>query len=58
MNILNTAKKRTVPKTIGITGFPKSPLSQNVDVSLYTSSEETEYRSEALCLENWTAKPH
>ncbi|WP_088067224.1 MurR/RpiR family transcriptional regulator [Gottfriedia luciferensis] len=35
-------------KTIGITGFPKSPLSQNVDVSLYTSSEETEYRPEAL----------
>ncbi|PGL71808.1 MurR/RpiR family transcriptional regulator [Bacillus sp. AFS055030] len=35
-------------KTIGITGFPKSPLSQNVNVSLYTSSEETEYRPEAL----------
>ncbi|MBK0006830.1 MULTISPECIES: MurR/RpiR family transcriptional regulator [Priestia] len=47
MNILNTAKANGA-KTIGITGFPKSPLSQNVDVSLYTSSEETEYRSEAL----------
>ncbi|PEJ56194.1 MULTISPECIES: MurR/RpiR family transcriptional regulator [unclassified Bacillus (in: firmicutes)] len=35
-------------KTIGITGFPKSALSQNVSVSLYTSSEETEYRPEAL----------
>lgn len=35
-------------KTIGITGFPKSALSQNVDVALYTSSEETEYRPEAL----------
>ncbi|WP_088042213.1 MurR/RpiR family transcriptional regulator [Bacillus sp. EAC] len=40
--------KETGAKTIGITGFPKSPLSQNVDVSLYTSSEETEYRPEAL----------
>ncbi|OZT11007.1 RpiR family transcriptional regulator [Priestia aryabhattai] len=47
LNILNTAKQHGA-KTIGITGFPKSPLSQNVDVALYTSSEETEYRSEAL----------
>jgi RpiR family carbohydrate utilization transcriptional regulator len=47
IRILNTAKKNGV-KTIGITGFPKSPVGQNVDVSLYTSSEETEYRSEAL----------
>ncbi|PLT35977.1 MurR/RpiR family transcriptional regulator [Bacillus sp. V5-8f] len=38
----------TGAKTIGITSFPKSPLSQKVDVSLITSSEETEYRSEAL----------
>ncbi len=33
---------------IAITGYPKSPISQIADVALYTSSEETEYRSEAL----------
>lgn len=47
MEILDVAKKNGV-KTIGITSFPKSPLSQGVNVALYTSSEETEYRSEAL----------
>lgn len=47
MNILKTAKKSGA-KIIGITGYPKSPLAQNSDVVLYTSSEETEYRSEAL----------
>lgn len=47
INILKTAKKNGV-KTIGITGFPKSFIGQNVDVALYTSAEETEYRSEAL----------
>ncbi|TYR79474.1 MurR/RpiR family transcriptional regulator [Priestia megaterium] len=47
ISILNTAA-RNGAKTIGITGFPKSPISQNVNVALYTSSEETEYRSEAL----------
>lgn len=47
MNILKTAK-RNGAKIIGITGYPKSPLAQNSDVVLYTSSEETEYRSEAL----------
>ncbi|MGG1676005.1 MurR/RpiR family transcriptional regulator [Neobacillus sp. NRS-1170] len=46
-NILNTAIESGA-KTIGITSFPKSPISQNVDVALYTSSDETEYRSEAL----------
>ncbi|WP_018922638.1 MurR/RpiR family transcriptional regulator [Salsuginibacillus kocurii] len=34
--------------TIGITTLAKSPLSQQVDVPLYTVSKETEYRSEAL----------
>ncbi|PSL48533.1 RpiR family transcriptional regulator [Salsuginibacillus halophilus] len=34
--------------TIGITTLAKSPLSQGVDVPLYTVSTETEYRSEAL----------
>lgn len=47
MNILKTAK-RNGAKIIGITGYPKSPLAQNSDVVLYTSAEETEYRSEAL----------
>ena len=47
INILKTAQKNGA-KIIGITGYPKSPLGQNADVSLYTSSEETEYRSEAL----------
>jgi len=47
LNILKTAKKNGA-KTIGITGYPKSPICQNADVALYTSSEETEYRSEAL----------
>jgi RpiR family transcriptional regulator, carbohydrate utilization regulator len=45
--ILNAAKENGA-KTIGITSFPKSPLGQSVDVALYSSSEETEYRSEAL----------
>ncbi|PFK47558.1 RpiR family transcriptional regulator [Bacillus cereus] len=47
LRILKTANENGA-KTIGITSFPKSPISQNVDVALYTSSEETEYRSEAL----------
>jgi len=46
-NILNTAIESGA-KTIGITSFPKSSIGQNVDVALYTSSDETEYRSEAL----------
>lgn len=40
--------EETGAKTIGITNFAKSPLSQRVDIPLYTVSEETEYRSEAL----------
>lgn len=47
INILNTAIGQGA-KTIGITSFPKSPIGQKVDVALFTSSEETEYRSEAL----------
>ncbi|MDQ0111676.1 MurR/RpiR family transcriptional regulator [Paenibacillus harenae] len=47
LRILKTASDNGA-RTIGITGFPKSPISQNVDVALHTSSEETEYRSEAL----------
>ncbi|NWN98145.1 MAG: MurR/RpiR family transcriptional regulator [Bacillus sp. (in: Bacteria)] len=47
LNILKTAKKNGT-KIIGITGYPKSPLAKNSDVVLYTSAEETEFRSEAL----------
>lgn len=47
IQILNTANENGA-KTIGITSFPKSPISQRVDVPLITSAEETEYRSEAL----------
>lgn len=45
--LLQTVKK-TGARTIAITGFPKSPIGQHVDVALHTSSEETDYRSEAL----------
>nr|WP_267195378.1 MurR/RpiR family transcriptional regulator [Filobacillus milosensis] len=34
--------------TVAITNFAKSPLSEAVDLALYTVSEETEYRTEAL----------
>ncbi|MEH7095456.1 MurR/RpiR family transcriptional regulator [Neobacillus vireti] len=47
LNVLKTAKKNGA-KTIGITSYPKSPICQFSDVALFTSSEETEYRSEAL----------
>jgi RpiR family transcriptional regulator, carbohydrate utilization regulator len=38
----------TGAKTIGITSDPKSPISLNVDLALYTDSEETEYFSAAF----------
>lgn len=47
LQIAKTAKENGA-SIIAITGFPKSPISQLADVALYTSSEETEYRSEAL----------
>lgn len=47
INILKVAKENGA-KVIGITSFPKSPIGQDSDVALFTSSEETEYRSEAL----------
>ncbi|EDL64376.1 MurR/RpiR family transcriptional regulator [Bacillus sp. SG-1] len=40
--------KESGAKTIAITNFAKSPLSEKADISLYTVSEETDYRSEAL----------
>jgi len=47
IRILKTVKKNGA-KTIGITGYPKSPIGMETDVPLYTCSVETEYRSEAL----------
>lgn len=44
MNILKTIHE-TGAKTIGITGFSKSPISLNVDLALYTNTEEIEYLS-------------
>jgi RpiR family transcriptional regulator, carbohydrate utilization regulator len=46
-NILNVAIENGA-KVIGLTSFPKSPISQKAEVVLLTSSEETNYRSEAL----------
>lgn len=47
MNILKTAKDAGA-KTVGITAFPKSPISLNVDIPLYTSVEETDSYSAAF----------
>lgn len=49
-DILHVMKvlKNSRAKTIAITNFAKSPLSEKADISLYTVSEETDYRSEAL----------
>ncbi|MCC5889825.1 MAG: MurR/RpiR family transcriptional regulator [Alkalibacterium sp.] len=47
LDILDTVKENNV-FTIGITGFTQSPLSQAVDIPIYTLSEETDFRSEAL----------
>ncbi|MDP4162257.1 MAG: MurR/RpiR family transcriptional regulator [Bacillota bacterium] len=41
MDILNTINE-TGAKTIGITSVPRSPISLNVDVALYTGSEESD----------------
>jgi RpiR family transcriptional regulator, carbohydrate utilization regulator len=47
LEVLDVAKKNRVT-TIAITHFAKSPLSIGVDIPLFTVSQETEYRSEAL----------
>ena len=47
LQILLTAKQKGVT-TIAITSFPRSPIASKADIVLLTSSEETEYRSEAL----------
>ncbi|WP_077620075.1 MurR/RpiR family transcriptional regulator [Bacillus sinesaloumensis] len=47
LQILNVVKS-TGAKTISITNHAKSPLSTGVSIPLYTVSEETTYRPEAL----------
>jgi RpiR family transcriptional regulator, carbohydrate utilization regulator len=47
LQILNVVKA-TGAKSISITNYAKTPLSTGADIPLYTVSEETEYRSEAL----------
>nr|WP_238192260.1 MurR/RpiR family transcriptional regulator [Paenibacillus sp. L3-i20] len=47
LHILDIVKS-TGAKTIAITNLAKSPLSSSVQIPLYTVSEETDYRSEAL----------
>ena len=47
MSILDIAKENGT-KSIGITSFSKSPISERVDVCLSTISHETEYQFEAF----------
>jgi RpiR family carbohydrate utilization transcriptional regulator len=47
LSALKVAKENKTT-TIGITSLAKSPLSQQVDIPLYTIAQETEYRSEAF----------
>ncbi|MBG0917961.1 MurR/RpiR family transcriptional regulator [Exiguobacterium sp. SRB7LM] len=47
LDIAKLLKEKGVP-TIAITNYAKSPLSKIVDVSLFTVSQETAFRSEAL----------
>ncbi|OIJ17510.1 RpiR family transcriptional regulator [Anaerobacillus alkalilacustris] len=47
LQVLNVAKEAGAT-TVAITTLAKSPLSQGADITLYTVSDETEYRSEAL----------
>lgn len=47
LEVLEILKENEVT-TVAITNIAKSPLSQKVDIALYTVSKETDYRSEAL----------
>ena len=47
LDIAKLLKEKGVP-TVAITNYAKSPLSKIADVSLYTVSQETAFRSEAL----------
>lgn len=47
LEVLEVARENNVP-TVAITNLAKTPLGQRVDHALFTVSQETEYRSEAL----------
>lgn len=47
LDVLRVLKEKGVT-IICVTNFAKSPLSKNADIALYTLSEETDFRSEAL----------
>ncbi len=47
LDILRVLKEKEVT-IICVTNFGKSPLSKDADIALYTVSEETDFRSEAL----------
>ncbi|GER67467.1 transcriptional regulator [Weizmannia acidilactici] len=47
LKLLHTIQENGA-KTIGITQFAKSPLSQKVDVPLFTVSQETDFRSSSF----------
>lgn len=47
LDVAHVCRDRGVP-IIAITNYAKSPLSKLADVALYTVSQETEFRSEAL----------
>lgn len=47
LDVIRVLKERQVP-IIAITNHAKSPLSKEADIKLFTVSEETDFRSEAL----------
>ncbi|CEG21311.1 putative HTH-type transcriptional regulator YbbH [Planococcus massiliensis] len=47
LDVLRILKEKGVT-IVCVTNFGKSPLSKDADIALYTSSEETDFRSEAL----------
>ena len=47
LDVLRVLKEKNVT-IICLTNFAKSPLSKDADIALYTISEETDFRSEAL----------
>ncbi|MBT2571051.1 MurR/RpiR family transcriptional regulator [Planococcus sp. ISL-110] len=47
LDVLRVLKEKSVT-IICVTNFAKSPLSKEADIALYTLSEETDFRSEAL----------
>lgn len=47
LDVLHVLKEKNVT-IICLTNFAKSPLSKEADIALYTLSEETDFRSEAL----------